>query len=182
MFRAFSRPSSGAQWLQWQHLVLPSCRCDNRAVFVVGPAGRSALPRTQHGYHHNRKVKLDAASAVIELLMMGGETPETCWGVNKRKILNWKMVHQVGDLFELNIKLRCQKFNSVYYTGVHKKVEPFEVYTLFIYKINFKKSVCQPPNSRHFSRRTFILFRIFRNMFAVLDCQTSSIVKAYEQH
>jgi len=39
MFRAFSRPSSGAQWLQWQPLVLPSYRGDNRAVFVVGPAG-----------------------------------------------------------------------------------------------------------------------------------------------
>ena len=40
MFRAFSRPSSGAQWLQWQPLVLPSYRGDSRAVFVVGPAGR----------------------------------------------------------------------------------------------------------------------------------------------
>jgi hypothetical protein len=38
-FRAFSRPSSGAQWLQWQPLVLPSYRGDSRAVFVVGPAG-----------------------------------------------------------------------------------------------------------------------------------------------
>ena len=38
MFRAFSRPSSGAQWLQWQPLVLPSYRGDSRAVFVVGPA------------------------------------------------------------------------------------------------------------------------------------------------
>ena len=37
MFRAFSRPSSGAQWLQWQPLVLPSYRGDSRAVFVVGP-------------------------------------------------------------------------------------------------------------------------------------------------
>jgi len=36
MFRAFSLPSSGAQWLQWQPLVLPSYRGDNRAVFVVG--------------------------------------------------------------------------------------------------------------------------------------------------
>jgi hypothetical protein len=35
MFRVFSRPSSGAQWLQWQPLVLPSHRGDNRAVFVV---------------------------------------------------------------------------------------------------------------------------------------------------
>ena len=35
MFRAFSRPSSGAQWLQWQPLVLPSYRGDSRAVFVL---------------------------------------------------------------------------------------------------------------------------------------------------
>jgi hypothetical protein len=26
-----------------------------------------------------------AASAVIEFLMMGGKTPETCWAVNKRQ-------------------------------------------------------------------------------------------------
>ena len=39
MFRAFSRPSSGAQWLQWQPLVLPSYRGDSRAVFTVEPAG-----------------------------------------------------------------------------------------------------------------------------------------------
>jgi hypothetical protein len=43
MFRAFSRPSSGAQWLQWQVLVLPSYRGDSRAVFVVGPAVRQNL-------------------------------------------------------------------------------------------------------------------------------------------
>ena len=81
MFRAFSRPSSGAQWLQWQPLVLPSYRGDSRAVFVVGPA----RPRTQHGYHHDMKVKPEAATAVIELLMMGGKTPETCWAVNKHQ-------------------------------------------------------------------------------------------------
>jgi hypothetical protein len=74
MFQAFSRPLSGAQRLQWQPLVLPSYRGDSRAVFVVGPA----RPRTQHGYHHNTKVKPEAATAVIELLMMGGKTPETC--------------------------------------------------------------------------------------------------------
>jgi hypothetical protein len=80
MFRAFSRPSSGAQWLQWQPLVLPSYRGDSRAVFMVGPA----WPRTQHNCHHDMKVKPEAATAVIELLMMGGKTPETCWAVNKR--------------------------------------------------------------------------------------------------
>ena len=51
------------------------------AVFVVGPAP----PRTQHGYHHDTKVKPEAATAVIELLMMGGKTPETCWAVNKHQ-------------------------------------------------------------------------------------------------
>jgi hypothetical protein len=37
MFREFSRPSSGAQRLRWQPLVLPSYRGDSRTVFVVGP-------------------------------------------------------------------------------------------------------------------------------------------------
>jgi hypothetical protein len=45
MFRAFSRPLSGAQWRQWQPLVLTSYRGDSRAVFVVGPVD-TALPGT----------------------------------------------------------------------------------------------------------------------------------------
>jgi len=36
------------------------------------------LPRTRHDYHHDMKVKPEAATAVVELLMMGGRTPETC--------------------------------------------------------------------------------------------------------
>jgi len=32
----------------------------------------------QHGYHHDTKVKLEAATAVVELLMTGVRTPETC--------------------------------------------------------------------------------------------------------
>ena len=47
MFRAFSRQSSGAQWLQWQPLVLSSYRGDSRAVFVVGPAGCNVKLRCQ---------------------------------------------------------------------------------------------------------------------------------------
>ena len=31
-----------------------------------------------HVYHHDMKVKPEAATAVIELLMMGGRMPETC--------------------------------------------------------------------------------------------------------
>jgi len=37
---------------------------------------RPARPRTQHDYHHDTKVKPEAAAAVIELLMMGEKTPE----------------------------------------------------------------------------------------------------------
>jgi hypothetical protein len=37
-----------------------------------------ARPRTQHDCHHDTKIKPEAATAVIGLLMMGGKTPETC--------------------------------------------------------------------------------------------------------
>jgi hypothetical protein len=38
---------------------------------------RPARPRTQHDYHHDTNVKPEAATAVIELLMMNGKTPGT---------------------------------------------------------------------------------------------------------
>jgi hypothetical protein len=41
-------------------------------------AGWPVRTQTQHDCHHNTKVKPEAATAVIELLMMGGKTPETC--------------------------------------------------------------------------------------------------------
>jgi hypothetical protein len=44
------------------------------AVFVVGPGWPN---HEQHDYHHDTKVKPEAATAFIELLMMGGKTPET---------------------------------------------------------------------------------------------------------
>ena len=47
-------------------------------VVLCSWSGRPARPRTQHGYPHDTKVKPEAATAVIELLMMGGRTPETC--------------------------------------------------------------------------------------------------------
>jgi hypothetical protein len=66
MFRAFSRPSSGAQRLQWQPLVLPSYHGDSRAVFVVGPAG----PTTNH--------IPDVTLIQLMLLMMSTGVLETC--------------------------------------------------------------------------------------------------------
>jgi hypothetical protein len=52
---------------------------------VHGRSGRPARPWTQHGYHHDTKVKPEAATAVIEVLMIGEKTPKTCWAVNKRQ-------------------------------------------------------------------------------------------------
>jgi hypothetical protein len=46
------------------------------SVFVVGPASRPARPRKQHDYHHDTKVKPEATTAVIELLMMGEKRPK----------------------------------------------------------------------------------------------------------
>ena len=54
-------------------------------VVLCSWSGRPARPRKQHKYHHDTKVKPEAATAVIELMMMGGKTPETCWAVNKRQ-------------------------------------------------------------------------------------------------
>ena len=55
------------------------------------------------GFYLRIVVTPEAATAVIELLMMGGgETPKTCWAVNKRQDKKTeKLLHQVGDLFEL---------------------------------------------------------------------------------
>jgi hypothetical protein len=76
MFRASSRPSSGAKQLQGQPLVLPSERGDSSAV----DRGRADRPKhdQQHCYHHDPKVKQEAAAAVVELLMMGVRMPEIC--------------------------------------------------------------------------------------------------------
>jgi hypothetical protein len=58
-------------------------------LVVVGPAGRPDHDQ-QHRYHHAPKVKPQAAAAVVELLMMGVRTLETCWAVNKRQVINLK--------------------------------------------------------------------------------------------
>jgi hypothetical protein len=46
-------------------------------LVVVGPAGRPDHEQ-QHCYHHDPTVKPEAATTVVDLLMMGVRTPETC--------------------------------------------------------------------------------------------------------
>ena len=69
---------SGSLWFYLRIMVI---------VVLCSWSGRPTRPRTQHDYHHDTKVKPEAATAtaVTELLMMGGKTPETCWAVNKRQ-------------------------------------------------------------------------------------------------
>jgi len=55
---------------------------------VRGRAGRPDHEQ-QHCYHHAPKVKPEATTAVVELLMMGVRTPETCWGVSKHQVKYW---------------------------------------------------------------------------------------------
>jgi hypothetical protein len=88
MFRAYSCPSSGAQQLQYQPLVLHSERGGSSAV-GCGRSGRTGRDQ-HHCYHHATTVKPDAATAVVELLMTGVRTPETCWAVHtsKRQVIN----------------------------------------------------------------------------------------------
>jgi len=50
--------------------------CGGDSVVGRGLAGRPDYDQ-QHCYHHTPAVKPEAATAVVELLMMGVRTPET---------------------------------------------------------------------------------------------------------
>jgi len=83
-------------------------------TFIYSPTyfGRYNWPdnEQQHCYHHDTKVKPEAAIAVVQLLMMGVRTPEICWAVNKRKDNKLeKLLHLIGDLFELYDDARTYK-------------------------------------------------------------------------
>jgi hypothetical protein len=107
MFRASSCPSPGAQkcssslWFYHWSVVVTVL------LVVVGPAGRLAGRLAdhdqQHCYHDAPTVKPEATTAVVELLMMGVRTPETCWAVHKskRQVMNLRSCCiWLVDLFE----------------------------------------------------------------------------------
>jgi hypothetical protein len=84
MFRASSCPSSGATATAVAASGLPS---ELRGSSAVG-RGRTDHDQ-QHCYHHPRSNgKPEAATAVVELLIMGMRMPETCRAVFKRQVLN----------------------------------------------------------------------------------------------
>jgi hypothetical protein len=78
VFRQKLSDCSGSLWFYLRIVV---------TVVLCSWSGRPAVrPDHEHSTtHHDTKVKPEAATAVIELLMMGEKTPETCWAVNKRQ-------------------------------------------------------------------------------------------------
>jgi hypothetical protein len=62
-------------------------------------SGRSAVGRgrahyrpnhdLQQCYHYAPNVKLEAATVVVDLMMMDVRTSETCSAINKREVINW---------------------------------------------------------------------------------------------
>jgi hypothetical protein len=80
-------------WLKIKDIVIFVCnmRCyrsnelyfdqlKSRKIRSAVGRGRAGRPEhdQQHCYHHAPKVKPEAATAVVELLMMGVRTPKTC--------------------------------------------------------------------------------------------------------
>jgi hypothetical protein len=76
MFRASLCLSSEATTTAVAASRLPSELGDSSAL-GRGRASRSDRDQ-QHCYQHAQKVKPEAATAVVEFLMMGVRTPETC--------------------------------------------------------------------------------------------------------
>ena len=77
IFRASSRPSSGAQQLQLAASGLP-LECGGTSAVGRGWAGWLARPRPTALLPPHSNGKPEAATAVVELLMMGVRMPEIC--------------------------------------------------------------------------------------------------------
>jgi hypothetical protein len=78
MFQVTMCSSSGGQLYEFNFWYYYSVLVAGRYAGKELTAYRPARPRIKHDCHHDTKVKPEAATAVIEILMMGGKTPETC--------------------------------------------------------------------------------------------------------
>jgi hypothetical protein len=112
------------------------------------PAGRPDHEQ-QHDCHHDTKVKPEAATAVVELLMMGGRTPETCWAVNKcqdNKLENccvWLVIYLNCTMMHglTNLKLCNNTLISKYFLPSTMKFTCFYPYIVPLYINSTEKCV-----------------------------------------
>jgi hypothetical protein len=81
-------------------------------LFVVGPVNWPDHDQ-QHCYHHAPTVKPETATAVVELLMMGVRTPETCWAVNKRQVINLRNCCSWIYLQYIFVSLRFKAMSTI---------------------------------------------------------------------
>ena len=75
----------------------------------------------QHCYHHAPTVKPEAATTVVELLMMDARKPETCWAVHtsKRQVINLRnCCIWLVDLFEKFVNILLEQ---IYWHSTGKK-------------------------------------------------------------
>jgi hypothetical protein len=75
-----------------------------------GRAGYLSNHDQQHCYHHAPTVKPEAATAVVELLMMGVRTPETCWAVHKTSRNNTLEIAASCSMIYLNYVVKSLNF------------------------------------------------------------------------
>ena len=113
---------------------MPIIRNSTTAVaasgFILDSGGSSAVGRCradrpdhdqQHCYHHAPMVKPEAATAVVELLMMGVRTPET---VHKRQVINLRnCCIQFVDLSEFELALRVPQTDKLLTATVDEQRE-----------------------------------------------------------
>jgi len=74
-------------------------------------SGRPARPQPTALLSLSSNGKPEAATVVVQLLMMGVRTPETCWAVHKRQVINLRNCYiWLVDLFGMYVDARTCKF------------------------------------------------------------------------
>jgi hypothetical protein len=130
MFRVFSCPSSGATTAAVAASGLQLHLGDSSNV----GRGRAVRPDhdQQYCYHHAPKVKPEVATAVVGLLMMAVRTPGTWRTVSKCQYNKLeKLLHLVGNLFELYDDARTSKFQTLKLIGDLLDYHIFHILKIF---------------------------------------------------